>query len=177
MEHEHFEEDVPLPAEFATARRGTGGLLAGALLAAAVSAGMALLYAPAAGPETRKRVKRRLSRLEKEALRSRPGRQAQRRIRMLQRRLDVRRHEQERARRRAMLIAAVVGAGIAVLLAPGPGAAARRKLGESARRAGEAAAKLRRPRGAGGESDGDWRQPTRPVRSVQELGRDESDVF
>ena len=65
-------------------------------------------------------------------------------MRMLQRRLDVRRHERERAKRRAMLIAAVVGAGIAVLLAPGPGTAARRKLGESARRAGEAASKLRR---------------------------------
>ena len=60
-------------------------------------------------------------------------------------------------------------------VAPGSGRETRRKLGESARRAGAAAAKLRGGREPAG--NGDWSGSERQVRSVQELGRDESDVF
>lgn len=161
------------------ARRGRrgAGFATGVLLSAAVSAGVALLYAPAPGTKTRKRVGRRLRKWEKEVRRSGAGQATERRIRMLQRKLEERRLAEQRARRRAAVVGALVGAGLGVLLAPEAGRTTRRRLGDGARRAGEAAARLRHREAGEAGHNGDWREPSRPVRSVQELGRDASDVF
>lgn len=172
MGHDDFEH----PAGPARVSRRGGSFITGALLSAAVSAGMALLYAPETGEKTRKRVGRRLGALQKEARRSRPAREAERQMRKLRMRLEERQRAEKRARLIAVLVAALAGAGLGMLLAPQSGKATRRRIGEGARRAGEAAAKLRGG-AAGSATNGDWREPSRSVRSVQELGRDASDVF
>lgn len=172
-----YEDDAAPAGGVRTRGRSGAGFVTGMILSAALSAGIALLYAPEPGTKTRKKVRRRLDVLQKEARRSRPARAAEHQIRMLQRKLDERRHAEQRARRRAALIAAVVGAGVGVLLAPEAGRTTRRRLGDSARRAGDAAARLRGREGVDAGKNGDWREPSRPVRSVQELGRDASDVF
>lgn len=161
-------------------RGGAAGFATGALLSAAVTAGLALLYAPEAGEETRRKVGRRLGALQKEALRSRPVKKAERQVQRVRARLDARRAAEKRARLRAAIIAAVIGAGLGMLLAPQSGRATRRRIGRGARdasrRAGEAASRLRGRYDS--ESNGvSGSGPARPVRSVQELGRDASDVF
>jgi gas vesicle protein len=161
--------------------RGAAGFATGALLSAAVTAGLALLYAPEAGEKTRRKVGRRLGALQKEALRSRPMKQAERQVQRVRARLDARRAAEKRARLRAAIIAALIGAGLGMLLAPQSGRATRRRLGEGARdasrRAGAAASRLRGRHDADSSGVNGGGGPARPVRTVQELGRDASDVF
>ena len=103
---------------------GSGGLGL-ALLALAVGAGSALLFAPVEGARTRKVVQGRLRDL-------RGG--AEGAIERVQRELGRReaRHRQER--RTSALIGLAVGAGLAALLVPESGAETRRRLSGKLRR-------------------------------------------
>jgi len=96
-----------------------GGFLGMALLALAVGAGAALLFAPAQGAETRKLVGGRLRDI-------RGG--AESAIARLQRELGRREARRRRERRSAALVGLAAGAGLAALLMPASGADTRRRI-------------------------------------------------
>ncbi|HEX2635746.1 MAG TPA: YtxH domain-containing protein [Gemmatimonadales bacterium] len=97
----------------------SGGFLGMALLALALGAGGALLFAPAEGAETRKLVRGRLHDM-------RGGAEAA--ITRLQRELGRRDARRRRERRTAALIGLAVGAGAAALLLPASGQDTRRRI-------------------------------------------------
>jgi gas vesicle protein len=102
---------------------GAGGFLGLALLALAVGAGSALLFAPVEGARTRKAVGGRVRQLKGGA-----GVAFERVQRELGRR-EARRRRRER--RASALIGLAVGAGVAALLVPESGPDTRRRISES----------------------------------------------
>src|SRR3954469_18681163 len=154
--------ELDRPADEATP--GDGGFVALAVLAAAAGAGAALLLAPESGSRTRQRVGRGLRGLKGEAAGT---------IAQLQREIGRRKSRSRREKRIFALAGVLVGAGLAALLTPESGPSTRKLLGGKLSRIKTGAVdrieRLRRtdvPNAA---------EP--PVRSVQELGRDPSDVF
>jgi gas vesicle protein len=147
------------------ATRGEGGFVALAVLAAAAGAGAALLLAPESGSRTRERVGRGLRELGGEAAGT---------IAQLQREIRNRKSHSRREKRIFALAGVLVGAGLAALLTPESGPNTRKRLGGKLSRIKTGAVdrieRLRRPDNAPEATEA-------PVRSVQELGRDASDVF
>jgi len=111
--------------EPADGEQSRGGLFGLALVALAVGAGTALLFAPAEGAKTREAVGERLRDFRGEA-ESAFGR--------VQRELHRREAQRRRGRRSAALIGLAVGAGVAALLLPQSGAETRRQLSAKLRR-------------------------------------------
>ena len=143
------------------------GFVALAVIAAAVGAGAALLFAPEAGAHTRRRVGKGLRSIGGEAAES---------IAQLQRELRRRRNQSRREKRLMGLAGLLIGAGLAAVLNPESGPATRKRLAGSLGRIKvgtvDRISRLRRSE----ESE----QPSaeaQPVRSVQELGRDPNTVF
>jgi gas vesicle protein len=99
-----------------------GGLLGLALVALAVGAGAALLFAPAEGARTREMVGGRLRDFRGEA----EGAFAR-----VQRELGRREARRRRASRASALVGVAVGAGVAALLLPQSGPETRQKLSEA----------------------------------------------
>lgn len=125
-----------------------GGLVALAIIAAAVGAGAALLLAPETGVKTRKRVGR----------------------------LRRKRHQSRRDGSLMGLAGLLVGAGLAAVLTPESGPATRERLGSTWNRIKVGAVdRIDRLR-AGREADEPGVQ-SESVRTVQELGRDADSVF
>lgn len=105
-----------------------GGLLGLALLALAVGAGAAILFAPAEGTKTRRIVGERLKSWRGDA-----GDVLER----VQHELGRREARQRRERRSSALLGLAVGAGVAALLTPESGPAVRRRIAERLRRTEE----------------------------------------
>jgi gas vesicle protein len=101
---------------------GSGGILGMALLALAVGAGAALLFAPAEGARTRQLVGGGLREI-------RGG--AEGAVRRVQRELSRREERRRRQRRVSALMGLAVGAGLAALLVPESGPDTRRRLVEA----------------------------------------------
>lgn len=99
-----------------------GGLLGLALVALAVGAGTALLFAPAEGARTREVVGGRLRDFRGEA----EGAFAR-----MQHELGRREARRRRARRSSAILGLAVGAGVAALFLPQSGPETRRKLSEA----------------------------------------------
>jgi gas vesicle protein len=97
----------------------SNGFLGMALLALALGAGAALLFAPAEGAETRKLVGGRLRDI-------RGG--AESAIARLQQELGRRETRRRRERRTAALLGLAAGAGLAALLTPASGSDTRRRI-------------------------------------------------
>lgn len=102
-----------------------GGVLGMALLALAVGAGSALLFAPAEGARARKVVRKRLR-----ELRGGAGAAFER----VQHELGRREARRRKERRTSMLIGLAVGAGLTALLVPASGPETRRRLSDTLRR-------------------------------------------
>ena len=96
-----------------------------ALLALALGAGSALLFAPVEGAETRKVVQARLSDL-------RGG--AEHAVERVQREIGRRASRRRQERRTSALIGLAVGAGLAALLVPESGPETRRRISNTLRR-------------------------------------------
>jgi gas vesicle protein len=111
--------------EAADGEESRGGLFGLALVALAVGAGTALLFAPAEGAKTRELVGGRLRDFRGEAEGA---------IERVQRELHRREARRRRGRRSSALIGLAVGAGIAALLLPQSGAETRRQLSAKLRR-------------------------------------------
>lgn len=144
---------------------GRGGFIALAVIAAAMGAGAALLFSPDQGATTRRLVERGLRSIRGEGART---------IAQLQREIRRRRNQSRREKQLIGLAGVLIGAGLAAVLTPESGPAARQRLGSAWGRirvgAVDRIERLRRsPEEMGGESP--------PVRSVQELGRDPNSVF
>ena len=116
-----FEKFDLAPAE----NDGSGGILGLALLALAVGAGGALLFAPAEGARTRQLVGGGLREI-------RGG--AEVALRRVQRELGRREEQRRRQRRVWALVGLAVGAGLATLLVPESGPDMRRRLVETLKR-------------------------------------------
>ncbi|MEP6687254.1 MAG: YtxH domain-containing protein [Gemmatimonadales bacterium] len=99
-----------------------GGLLGLALMALAVGAGTALLFAPAEGAKTREVVGGRLRDFRGEAEGA---------LSRVQGELGRREARRRRERRSSALLGLAVGAGVAALLLPQSGSETRRKLSEA----------------------------------------------
>jgi gas vesicle protein len=99
-----------------------GGLLGLALMALAVGAGTALLFAPAEGARTREVVGGRLRDFRGEAEGA---------FTRVQRELGRRDARRRRERRSSALLGLALGAGVAALLLPQSGSETRRKLSEA----------------------------------------------
>lgn len=99
-----------------------GGLFGLALVALAVGAGTALLFAPAEGARTREVVGSRLREVRGEAESA---------FTRVQRELGRREARRRRERRSSALIGLALGAGVAALLLPQSGPETRRKLSEA----------------------------------------------
>jgi hypothetical protein len=143
------------------------GFVALAVIAAAVGAGAALLFAPEAGARTRRRVGKGLRSIQGEAAGT---------IAQLQRELRRRRNQSRREKRLMGLAGFLIGAGLAAVLNPESGPATRERLAGRLGRikvgAVDRISRLRRPE-EGEQSSAE----AQPVRSVQELGRDPNTVF
>jgi gas vesicle protein len=141
-----------------------GGFVALAVLAAAAGAGVALLLAPDKGSRTRQKVGQGLRDLGGEAAGT---------IEQLQKEMRRRKHRARGEKRIIAMAGLLVGAGLTALLTPESGPTTRRLIGGSLSRikvgAVDRIERLRRT---------EVPEPAEtPVRSVQELGRDPSDVF
>lgn len=147
---------------------GPGGFVALAVIAAALGAGAALLLAPAEGASTRRRVGQGLRSIGGEATET---------IAQLGREVRRRRQRSRRDKQLIGLAGVLVGAGLAAMLTPESGPAARQRLGSTLSRikvgAVDRIERLRRRQEQGSEANGQ----SQPVRSVQELGRDPNSVF
>jgi gas vesicle protein len=102
-----------------------GGFLGLALVAMAVGAGAALLFAPVEGAKTRELVGERLRDFRGDAEGA---------IARVQRELGRRDARRRRERRSSALLGLALGAGVAALLLPQSGPETRRKLSEAWRR-------------------------------------------
>jgi gas vesicle protein len=146
---------------------GRGGFVALAVISAALGAGAAILLAPAEGARTRRRVTEGLRIIGGEAAGT---------IAQLQRDLRRRRAQSRREKRVVALAGLFVGAGLAALLTPESGTATRRRLGGTLSRIKVGTVdriERLRQRGEPEEESSE----SRPVRSVQELGREPNTVF
>jgi gas vesicle protein len=147
---------------------GHGGFVALAVIAATLGAGAAILLAPDEGARTRRRVTQGLRSLGGEAASS---------LAQIQRDIRRRRAQSRREKRIVALAGLLMGAGIAALLTPESGTDTRRRLGGTLSRIKvgtvDRIERLRQGREQGAET----RSEDRPVRSVQELGRDPNAVF
>lgn len=146
---------------------GRGGFVALAVIAAALGAGAAILLAPDEGSRTRQRVTQGLRSIGGEAAGT---------IAQLQRDLRRRRAQSSREKRAMALAGLFIGAGLTALLTPESGTATRRRLGGTLSRIKVGTVdriERLRQRGESGEAPAE----SRPVRSVQELGRDPNTVF
>jgi hypothetical protein len=144
---------------------GRGGFVALAVIAAAMGAGAALLFSPGQGANTRRLVGRGLRNIRGEGART---------IAQLQREIRRRKNQSRRDKQLIGFAGLLIGAGLAAMLTPESGPAARQRLGSAwgKIRVGtvDRIERLRRPsQGVGSESQ--------PVRNVQELGRDPNTVF
>ena len=102
-----------------------GHLLGSALLALALGAGAAMLFAPAEGAKTRRLVGSRLKDW-------RGG--AEDALERVQRELGRREAQRRRQRRTSALMGLVIGAGVAALLTPRSGPEVRRSIADRIRR-------------------------------------------
>jgi len=146
---------------------GRGGFVALAVIAAALGAGAAILLAPDEGARTRRRVTQSLRSLGGEAAGT---------IAQLQRDLLKRRVQSSREKRVMALAGLFIGAGLAALVTPESGTVTRRRLGGTLSRIKVGTVdriERMRQRTEPGEAPAE----SRPVRSVQELGRDPNTVF
>jgi gas vesicle protein len=147
---------------------GRGGFVALAVIAAAVGAGAAILLAPEEGARTRRRVTQGLRSIGGEAA----GTLAQ-----LQRDILKRRAQARREKRVVALAGLFIGAGLTALLAPESGTDTRRRLGGTLTRIKVGAVdRIERLRQRSETQEPDAEE-ARPVRSIQELGRDPNSVF
>jgi hypothetical protein len=150
------------------AEAGRGGFVALAVIAAAFGAGAAILLAPGDGAQTRRRVARGLRSIGGEAAGG---------IAQLQREIRRRRDQSRREKGVFALAGLLVGAGVTALLTPDSGTTTRRKLGGTMHRIKigtvDRIERLRQRTEPAEEPAGE----ARPVRSVQELGRDPNSVF
>jgi gas vesicle protein len=147
---------------------GRGGFVALAVIAAAVGAGAAILFAPDQGARTRRRVT--------ESLRSLGG-EAASTIAQLQRDSRRRRAQSRREKRVVALAGVFIGAGLTALLTPESGLDTRRRLGGTLTRIKVGTVdRIERLRQRSGPEEG-LAEESRPVRSIQELGRDPNSVF
>ena len=150
------------------AEGGRGGFVALAVIAAAFGAGAAILLAPDEGAQTRRRVARGLRSIGGEAAGS---------LAQVQREIRRRRDQSRREKRVFALAGLLVGAGITALLTPESGTTTRRKLGGTFNRIKVGTVdRIERLRQRT-ESVEEPAAEDRPVRSVQELGRDPNSVF
>jgi gas vesicle protein len=176
-----------------TGGAGGGSLVATAVVAAAVGAGVALLFAPEKGAKTRKRLSKRMRKLElgKQIEELELGKRA---AMMGSGAADSwKRFRKESARRidpdygggsskpLYAILGTLAGAAAAVLLAPDSGARTRERLGNRIRDLKDDAStrwqEHRAGRGAAGGTGNGAAEADRNVRSVQELGREGSEVF
>ena len=145
-----------------------GGFVALAVLAAALGAGAAVLLAPDEGSRTRKRVRSGFRTLKGDAAA---------RVAQLQREIKRRKNQSRREKRMIALAGVLVGAGVAALLTP-RGAEVRTRLGGTLSRIKVGAIdRIDRLRAESREPASEASEEARPVRSVQELGRDPNTVF
>ncbi len=163
-DHTHLELETANGA--AQGDRGGFGTLV--VLAAALGAGAAILFAPEEGARTRERVGRGLRSLRGEASDS---------IAQLQREIGRRKRQTRRDKQLIGLTGFLIGAGLATLLTPESGGATRKRLGITLSRIKVGAVeKIERLRQRQADAPAPAEEET-PVRSVQELGRDPNNVF
>ena len=177
---------------------GAGSLVATAVVAAAVGAGVALLFAPEKGVKTRKRLGKRMRKLElaKQFEELELGKRAakvgsgaaggwKQFRKESARHLDPARGGSGMNKPLYALLGTLAGAAAAVLLAPDSGAETRERLGNKLRdmkddastRWQEHRAGRRGAAENGAETGNGAAERDRNVRSVQELGREGSEVF
>jgi gas vesicle protein len=177
---------------------GTGSLVATAVVAAAVGAGVALLFAPEKGVKTRKRLGKRMRKLElaKQFDELELGKRAAKMgsgaaggwkqfRKESARHLDPDRGGSGMNKPLYALLGTLAGAAAAVLLAPDSGAETRERLGNKLRdmkddastRWQEHRAGRRGTAENGVDAGNGAAERDRNVRSVQELGREGSEVF
>ena len=146
---------------------GDGGFVALAVIAMAVGAGAALLWAPQEGARTRQRVGKGLRDI---------GGGAAGTLAQLQREIRRRREQSRREKRLIGLAGFFIGAGFAAMLTPESGPEARQRLTTTLGRIKVGTVDriegLRRQ-----QQDAGSRSESQPVRSVQELGREPDGVF
>lgn len=163
-DHTHLE----LEPVNGAARGERGGFVTLVVLAAALGAGAAILLAPEEGARTRERVGRGLRNLRGEAADT---------IAQLQREIGRRKRQSRRGKQLIGLTGFLIGAGLVALLAPESGGATRKRLGITLSRIKVGAVeRIERLR----QRQGDTPAPAeeeKPVRSVQDLGRDPNTVF
>jgi gas vesicle protein len=163
-DHTHLELE-PANGAGQGERGGFGTLI---VLAAALGAGAAILFAPEEGARTRERVGRGLRSLRGEASDT---------IGQLQREIGRRKRQARRDKQLMAVTGFLVGAGLATLLTPESGGTTRKRLGITLSRIKVGAVerierlRQRQPDPAASAEE----EP--PVRSVQELGRDPNNVF
>ena len=173
---------------------GAGSVVVTAVVAAAVGAGVALLFAPEKGSKTRKRLGKRMRKLElsKQLEELELGKRAamlgtgaaggwKRFRKESARRLDP---EPRSGMDKPLyaLLGTLAGAAVAVLLAPDSGTETRQRLGSKLKEMKDDAStrwqEHRAGRRAAAETgNGSAADRDRNVRSVQELGREGSEVF
>ncbi len=172
---------------------GGGSLVATAIVAAAVGAGVALLFAPETGAKTRKRLGKRMRKMElakqfedlelgkRAAMMGSGAAGGWKRFRKESaRRIDPD-SDSGSSKPLYAILGTLAGAAAAVLLAPDSGTRTRERLGNRIRDLKDDAStrwqEHRAGRGTAGETGNGAAERDRGVRSVQELGREGSEVF
>jgi len=172
---------------------GAGSVVVTAVVAAAVGAGVALLFAPEKGSKTRKRLGKRMRKLElsKQLEELELGKRAamlgtgaaggwKKFRKESARRLDP---EGSSGMNKPLyaLLGTLAGAAVAVLLAPDSGSGTRQRLGSKLKEMKDDAStrwqEHRAGRRTAAETGNGSADRDRDVRSVQELGREGSEVF
>jgi len=173
---------------------GAGSVVVTAVVAAAVGAGVALLFAPEKGSKTRKRLGKRMRKLElsKQLEELELGKRAamlgtgaaggwKKFRKESARRLDP---EGSSGMNKPLyaLLGTLAGAAVAVLLAPDSGSETRQRLGSKLKEMKDDASTRWQEHRAGrrasaAETGNGSADRERNVRSVQELGREGSEVF
>jgi gas vesicle protein len=172
---------------------GAGSVVVTAVVAAAVGAGVALLFAPEKGSKTRKRLGKRMRKLElskhleelelgtRAAMLGTGAAGGWKRFRKESaRRLDP---EPRSGMDKPLyaLLGTLAGAAVAVLLAPDSGSETRQRLGSKLKEMKDDAStrwqEHRAGRRTAAEAGNGSADRDRNVRSVQELGREGSEVF
>ncbi|HET8649403.1 MAG TPA: YtxH domain-containing protein [Gemmatimonadales bacterium] len=160
---------------------GAGSMITTALLAAAVGAGVALLYAPEEGSKTRRKLSRRLGNWQEAAASGLSEGVDYLSSNTRELRSMARRRGRQRAseRRRAALMGTLAGAGLALLFAPASGSRIRSDIGRQVNNlktdASEKYREFKRRRDTTRAVEPDAND--RVVRTVEELGRESTEVF